>query len=202
MVAALPAGTVFISVSDLTVAAAASVASPSTAGILYVVRGAASVGGTTPKELKAAEATFLQPGPAPLANPEAAASEWYFISVQAATDRGGSPPLAGATRIFATDDLPPLPQINQAEVLQRTVLQGGGRSESYRPNGVEVFLGVDGTAGVQADALNGPSTLSRGKAVFVLEGTALQVLNRGSGPAAYLSFFLLPDGSPLTRSSV
>lgn len=198
--AALPAGTLFISVSDLTAPAGAAIQSPSTGGILYVVSGAANVSGAAPKDLKAGEAAFLPSGSGQLANPGAAGAEWYFIAVQAAADRGSPPPLAGAMRIFATDDLPPLPQINQAEVLQRTALQGGGRSEAYRPNGVEVFLGVDGTADVQADPLNGTQHLSRGQATFVLEGTGVQVLTPGSRPAAFLSFFLLPDGSPLTRS--
>jgi hypothetical protein len=202
VLAALPAGIVFISVSDLTAPAGAAVQSPSTAGILYVVAGAASVSGAAPKELKAGEAAFLLPGPAQMANPGTTGAEWYFIAVQPAADRGGPAPLAGATRIFATDDLPPLPQINQAEALERTALQGGGRSEAYRPNGVEVLLGIDGTADVRADALHGPEQLSRGNAAFVLEGSAVQVLNPGSAPAAFLSFFLLPDGTPLTRSSV
>jgi hypothetical protein len=199
VVAALPAGTLFISVSDLTAPAGTAVQSPSSAGILYVVTGAASVSGAAPAQLKAGEAAFLQLGPAQLANPGTTSSEWYFIAVQTAADRGGPPPLAGATRIFATDDLPPLPQINQAEALQRTALQGEGRSESYRPNGVEVLLGVDGTADAHTNTLT--EQLNRGKAAFVLEGTVVQVLNPGSGSAAYLSFFLLPDGSPLTRSS-
>lgn len=199
MVAALPAGTVFIGVSDLTAPAGAAVQSTSIAGILYVVRGIASVSGAAPKELKSGEAAFLQPGPAQLANPGTAAAEWYFIAVQAAADRGGPQPLAGATRIFATDDLPPLPQINQAEALQRTALLGGGRSEAYRPNGVEVLVGVDGSVEVQASTLSAPAHLSRGQAAFVLEGTAVQALNPGSRPAAVISFFLLPDGSPLTR---
>ncbi len=201
VVAALPAGTVFISVSDLTAPAGTAVQSPSTAGILYVVTGAAGISGAAPKELKAGEAAFLLPGPAQLANPGTTGAEWYFITVQTAADRGGPAPLAGATRIFATDDLPPLPQINQAEALQRTALQGGGRSEAYRPNGVELFLGVDGTTEVRADALKGSQQLSRGKVAYLLEGSAVQVLNSDSGQVAFLSFFLLPDGSPLTRSS-
>jgi hypothetical protein len=201
-VAALPAGTAFISVSALTPSAGAAVQSPSTAGILYVVSGAAKVPGAAPKELKAGEAAFLQPGPGQLTNPGTTGAEWYFIAVQVAAGRGGPPPLAGATSIFATDDLPPLPQINQAEALQRTALQGGGRSEAYRPNGVEVLLGVDGTVEVQGSSVSAPAHFSRGQATFVLEGTKVQVLNPGSAPAAYLSFFLLPDGSPLTRSSV
>lgn len=201
VVAALPAGTLFISVSDLTAPSGAAIQSPSTAGILYVVSGAAHVSGALPAQLKAGEAAFLVPGPAQLTNPGTTAAEWYFIAVQAAADRGGPSPVGGATRIFATVDLPPLPQINQAEALQRTALQGGGRSEAYRPNGVELLIGVDGTADVEGSTLNAPPHLSRGMATFFLEGTKVQVLNPGSGPAAYLSFFLLPDGSPLTRSS-
>ncbi len=201
VVAALPAGTVFISVSDLIPPAGAAIQSPSIAGTLYVISGAASVGGAAAKQLKAGEAAFLQPGSAQLTNPGTTGAEWYFIAVQAAADRASPPPLEGATRIFATDDLPPLPQINQAEALQRIALQGGGRSEAYRPNGVELLIGVDGTTDVQARTLNVPLTLSRGQATFILEGTKVQALNAGSHPAAFLSFFLLPDGSPPTRSS-
>jgi len=199
VVAALPAGTVFISVSDLTAPPGAVIQAPNTAGVLYVVSGTASVSGAAPEQLKAGEAAFLSPGPAQLANSGATASQWYFMAVQAAADRAAPPPLAGATRIFATDDLPPLPQINQAEALQQTKLQAGGRSDSYRPNGVEALIGAGGAPEVQANDLT--EHLGPGTAAFVLEGTVVQVLNAGSASAVVLSFFLLPDGSPLTRSS-
>lgn len=202
MVATLPAGTLLISASDVQASPGAGSPVPTTPGILYVAKGTARVSGSSSLDLKTSEGAFVDPQARPtLTNPGAAGAEWYFMAAQPATERGGPPPLAGAQHLFATGDLPPLPRINQAEALERVTLGPGGRSEMYRPNGVELLIGVEGTVEVRANTLGAPAKLGPGEASFVLEGTSVQVLNPGSQPAAYLTFFLLPDGTPLTRAA-
>jgi hypothetical protein len=189
-----------ISASDLSAAPGATPDPPATSGILYVVKGAARLSGASSQDLKTGEGAFVDSQSRPkLSNPGAAGAEWYYIATQAAADRASPPTLAGSQRLFASGDLPPLPRINQAEALQQVTLQPGGRTEGYRPNGVELFIGLQGTVEVRASTLGAPMSLSSGQAALVLEGTAVQVLNRGSRPAAYLTFFLLPDGTALTR---
>jgi hypothetical protein len=189
-----------LSASDVSAPPGATTEPPSASGILYVVKGAARLSGASSLDLKTGDGAFVDSKSAPkLSNPTGAGAEWYFIAAQPTAERTGPPTLAGSQRLFASGDLPPLPRINQAEALERVTLQPGGRTEGYRPNGVELFIGLQGTVEVRASTLGAPTSLSLGQAAFVLEGTAVQVLNPGSRPAAYLTFFLLPEGAALTR---
>jgi hypothetical protein len=43
--------------------------------------------------------------------------------------------------------------------------------------------------------------LTAGNAKYVLQGSFVQLINRGSGSARYLSFFLLPHGTDLTSKA-
>jgi len=197
VVAALPDATLLISVSDVWVPAGGS-AADATPGILYVVAGSATVPGTG--DVSAGNAAFLNPQPRlTLTNGGSVAAEWYLFAVEPSSSRSGPTPLGGATRIFATDDLPPLPRLNQAEALTHISLKPNAQVDQYRPNGVEVLLGLAGRSTVRSDSFHGAQVLVAGKAGYELEGTQMLVLNHGSAAAGYLSFILLPDGTALTR---
>jgi hypothetical protein len=200
VVAQLPSGTLFITVSDLVQPASASTPAPSVPGILFVLQGAAHLSGGSKQDLNAGEAAYIEPQKGlTLSNPGTASAEWYFISAQLAKGRNGPPPLAGATILLATKDLPPLPAVNQAEVLTKVSVPVGGQTDDYRPNGVEAFIGIDGSVVILQG--NDSTPLAKGQTVFYLEGTPAQLVNRSSNAATYLVFYLLPDGTALTRPS-
>lgn len=186
--------------SDLSEPSAASTPAPSVPGILFVLQGAAHVSGGSSPDLNSGQGIFVNPQSGlTLSNPGTASAKWYYIAVLSAAARGGPPPIAGARQLFATDDLPPLPRINQAEALTRATLLPGGQSDRYRPNGVEVLIGLDGSVQVALGDPSRTSILGKGQAAFMLEGGLFQASNHSSHLATYLSFFLLPDGMPLTR---
>jgi quercetin dioxygenase-like cupin family protein len=197
VVAALPSGTLYITVSDLVEPASASTKAPSVAGVLFVLQGTAHLSAGSQQDLPAGEGAFIKPQSGlTISNPGTASAEWYFISAQLASGRNGPPPLAGAKILFATDNLPSLPLVNQAEVLTKVSVPPGGQTAQYRPNGVEAFIGLDGSVEIKG---NETTTLATGRVLFYLEGSPLQALNTGSSPATYISFFLQPDGTALTR---
>jgi hypothetical protein len=201
VVAALPSGTLFITVSDLVEPPSASTPAPSVPGILFVLQGAAHLSAGSSPDLTDDEAAFVKPvkGLA-LSNPGTTSAEWYFISVQLATGRTGPPPLAGSKILLATDNLPSLPLINQAEVLTQVAVPPGGQTGQYKPNGIEVFIGLDGSVSILAGSGTNPP-LAKGQAISFLEGTGTQVSNPSSQAATYLVFYLLPDGTAVTRAT-
>lgn len=197
VVAALPDATLLMSVSDVSVPAGGA-ATATAPGLVYVVSGSATVPGAG--DVAAQRAAFLSgPTGGTVTNSGSATAEWFFLSVEAASARSQAPPLSGAKRLIATDDLPPLPRLNQAEALTQAVLPPGAQSDQYRPNGVEVLVVTAGTIKVVSDSFHGSKTLGAGSAGYELEGTQMQIVNAGSKSATYLSFILLPDGKSLTR---
>ena len=117
-----------------------------------------------------------------------------FITVRAASERasvGGSG--------YATDDLPPLPRINQTEALNLGRLDRGGHSANLKSGGVEVIYVITGSVDVEAGTIPGGKVLSAGQAVFVLDNTPVQVINKAAGPSTYLAFFLVRDPAVLER---
>jgi hypothetical protein len=197
-VAALPQGTIFLGVYDLPVPPGGSVPAPAVPGVLYAAQGGVHVSAGSAADLPQGAAAFIAPQAGlTLSNPGSAAADWYFVTVQLASARSRAP-LPGASQLCASDDLPPLPQQNQAEVLQLVTLQAGGRSATYRPNGVELVIGVEGTVAVSSNTPS-PTNLTARRCLFALEGTQMQVVDAGSGRASYLDFYLLPQGSAVTR---
>jgi quercetin dioxygenase-like cupin family protein len=139
--------------------------------------------------------TFVDPS-APGGSLSSSPAEAWFINVRPVEKRS-TPPFSPATTKYASEDLPSLPRLNQSEALQLVNLAKGGHSALRKPSGVETVIALSGNIEVNAGTLPGPRALQPGQAVTLLQGTPIQVVNRGTGEAKYLAFFLLPSGSPL-----
>jgi hypothetical protein len=141
------------------------------------------------------QAAFL--GPTAKLSSSDASARFYLFTASATTTRTAVSPFAGAQIFYATDDLPSLPVMNQDEALVETTIQQGGSSPATRPNGVQVMIDL-----ASAMDLSGGGTdihrINAGDGRFVLQGSFVQLINRGDGAARYLSFYLLPHGLPLT----
>ena len=193
-VAALPSDTLFARIDQ--VSGAQQPTRVSTPGIVYVLDGSVKVaGGGKTATLGKDQAAYLGPS-AQLSTSDGSAS-FYFISVDTTARRNAASPFAGARNAYSTDDLPSLPTINQDEALVETTLQQRGWSQATRPNGVQVILDLGGTMDLSGGGAN-VHRLTAGQGAFVLQGSFVQVINRGEGVAAYLSFYLVSHGMALT----
>jgi quercetin dioxygenase-like cupin family protein len=195
-VAALPDGTLYISLASGTLAAGASADDRGGPGIVYVAGGKLNVAlGSAAQSVSAGEAVFVPAGTTVHeTNAGSETATWYFLSVRKTSDKGTS--AAASKEICASKDLPPVPTENQAETLFANTLAKGGRDHSSRTGGVEMVVGVSGTVEVRAGTLDAAAKLHPGQCVSVLEGTPIQVYGSLSGETRFLSFYLAPSGQP------
>jgi quercetin dioxygenase-like cupin family protein len=171
---------------------------PSVPGIAYVLSGKLLLtdnAGATATPVTGA-AAFV--GPSTQLSASDTTTSFDYFGVTASSTRSGPGPFPGTQPVYATPDLPSLPVVNQHEALVGWTLQSGGFSPAHRPNGVELIIALEGTIDL---GLGGTDVkhLKAGDAVYELEGSFMQLINRGSGKARYLAFFLLPSGTALTR---
>lgn len=123
-------------------------------------------------------------------------STWYFVALYPSVQRS-NPLVAGSQVAFETADIPSsiLHPGTYIETLRRVTLQAGGRSTAHRFGGLEVVFVLSGTLTV--NVAGHPATqLIPGEGTSVVPGAVTQELAGGSGPVAYLAFFVTPQGAP------
>jgi quercetin dioxygenase-like cupin family protein len=193
-VAGLPAGTLYINVTDVPQAAGHTITHKHVAGFVYVVAGTqtlAMVRGAT---------LTLQPGQACFTgagilhshiNPGSSANDWYFLGVRPTIARTLPPFAPGVKTLYATPDLPTMPRVAYDEALRLVTLQPGGRGPAHKDSGVEVLFVLEGLI-LMHMAGHSPVAFTSGQGFYALPTTAVQELNASSGVARYLAFDVGP----------
>ncbi len=204
-ISALPRGTLYIQYLDIPQAAGGSLAHAHIAGFVYAIEGThrlAIVGGDT-KDLTPSEpgvfpradrqAAFV---PADVAhthsNPGTAANRWYFISIRPNTARTAAPTFPGQKEVFATPDLPPLPDGPYIERLVFQTIQPNGRTNAHKHGGVETILVLDGSVEVHVQGAS-TRTLGKDEGTLIPAGTPMQLWNKGAATAKFLAYFVTAD---------
>jgi quercetin dioxygenase-like cupin family protein len=119
----------------------------------------------------------------------AGSAEWLFITIRPTAAKATDP--HGGTPIFQSEDLPPPPGGANREALLAVTLAPGGRSGAFKSNGIEMIYVVDGEVEIHSGT-TGTQRVTKGHAMYVLQGTPINVYNTQSVPARYLAFFLVP----------
>jgi glyoxylate utilization-related uncharacterized protein len=187
VIAALPNGTLHASVAISTLTSGMAIDFPVGAGAVYVSGGGINLSiGSAAQSLAAGQAAFVPASTAVHATATGAVTI-YLLSFRSTADK--------AHEACQSGDLPPLPNVNQAETLFAATVKAGGRSHATKTGGVELLVGVDGAVQVHAGTLDVPETLTSGQCVTLLEGTPVQVVSASKTDSRYLAFFLAPNGA-------
>jgi len=201
-ISALPKGTLYVQYLEIPQPAGGSLAHAHIAGFVYAIVGThrlAIVGGET-KDLTPSEAGVFPRAdrqvafvPADAAhthsNPGTAPNLWYFISIRPNTARTAVPTFPGQKEVFATPDLPPLPDGAYTETLVFLTVQPSGRTEAHKHGGIETILVLDGS--VEVHVQGAPTrTLAKGEGTFIPADTPMQIWNKGAATAKFLAFFV------------
>ena len=199
----LPEGTLFVNFLDVPQPADNTITHAHVAGFVYSVKGVhrLTIGTDPAKDIKPGEAGFVGADVVHShTNPETTVSQWYFVSIRPATARGGAPLFPDQKTLYATADLPPtLPQGAYAEQLNVVTLSAGGRTAAHKHGGLEVVVVLEGTIELRT-ATGGAQTLAAGQGAVVFPNTALQALNKGTGTAKFLAFFVTKDGEAFSTN--
>ena len=200
---AIPEGTLFVNFLDVPQPAGNTITHAHVAGFVYSVKGVhrLTIGTDPAKDIKPGEAGFVGADVAHShTNPETTVSQWYFAAIRPATARGGAPLFPDQKTLYASADLPPvLAQGAYAEQLNVVTLGSGGRTAAHKHGGLEVVVVLEGTLELRT-ATAAPQTLAAGQGAFVLPNTTLQALNKGTGTAKFLAFFVTKDGEAFSTT--
>ena len=200
---AIPEGTLFVNFLDVPQPAGNTITHAHVAGFVYSVKGVhrLTIGTEPAKDIKPGEAGFVGADVAHShTNPETTVSQWYFASIRPASARGGAPLFPDQKTLYATADLPPLlVQGAYAEQLNVVTLGVGGRTAAHKHGGLEVVVVLEGTLELRT-ANAGAQTLAVGQGAVVPPNTALQALNKGTGAAKFLAFFVTKDGEAFSTN--
>ena len=95
--------------------------------------------------------------------------------------------------MFATADLPALPDGAYTLGLRAVTVQPNGRTAAHKHGGRETIIALDGNVElhVQGAAVR---TLKKGEGVTIEADTPVQMWNKGTAPAKFLAFFVTADG--------
>ena len=196
-ITALPKGTLYVNYLEIPQPAAGVLAHAHIAGFVYGIEGTtrlAVVGGET-KDLKATEAAFVPADAGHThSNPGATPNLWYFIGIRPNTARTAAPTFPGQKEVFATPDLPALPDGAYTLGLRAVTVQPNGRTAAHKHGGLESILVLDGSVDVRVQGA-AVRTLKKGEGMSIQADTALQVWNKGTTPAKFLAFFVTADGA-------
>ena len=194
-IAALPKGTLYVQYNELPQPAAGTLTHAHIAGFVYGVEGTTQlvVGGET-KDLKAAEAAFVGADASHThSNLGPTANLWYYISIRPNGARTAAPIFPGQRELFASADLPALPDGVYSLGLRAVTVQPNGRTAAHKHGGLETVVVLDGSVELHTTG-SAVRTLKKGEGTLIEADTALQIWNKGTTPAKFLAFFVTADG--------
>ena len=198
-ISSLPKGTLFIQYLEIPLPASGSLAHTHIAGFVYAIEGthrleivSGETKDLTPSEAGAfpradRQAAFVPADAAHAhSNPGTAPNRWYFISIRP------NGPFPGQQEVFATPDLPPLPDGAYTETLVFIMLQPKGRTVAHKHGGIETILVLDGSVEVHVQGAS-TRTLGKGEGTFIPADMPMQIWNTGAATAKFLAFFVTAD---------
>lgn len=195
-ITALPKGTLYVQFLEIPQPAGGVLAHAHIAGFVYGIEGTtrlAVVGGET-KDLKPSEGGFVPADAGHThSNPGATPNLWHFISIRPNTARTAAPTFPGQRELFATADLPALPDGAYTLGLRAVTVQPNGRTAAHKHGGLETIVVLDGSVELRAQG-TALRTLKKGEGVSIQADTPLQISNKGTAPAKFLAFFVTADG--------